>query len=125
MADGGTSWINAQASDNANIEINFADIENLRTKFIEHEAKGEEVIKELLKLDQELKSYWDSDAHNAFTKSIESYETAFRQEIKNALTYIGDIMANAAQRTKKYEEKMTSASTLDPSASSSSSVPNN
>ena len=113
-----TGWVNAQASDSANIEINFADIERLRQTFIDHESEGKKVIQKLLELDKTLQDYWDGDAHKAFRTSIENYETAFTQEIKNALTYIGDIMANAAKRAKEYEEQMTTSATLDPNAGS-------
>lgn len=116
MAD--TSWVNAQASDSANIEINFADIETLRQTFIDHKAEGKKVIEKLLDLDKTLQDYWDGDAHKAFRTSIENYEATFTQEIENALTYIGDIMANAAHRAKKYEGEMTTSATLDPNAAS-------
>lgn len=113
-----TGWVQAQASDSANIEINFADIERLRQTFIDHESEGKRVIQKLLDLDKTLEDYWDSNAHKAFRTSIENYEAAFTKEIRNGLTYIGDIMANAAQRAQKFEEQQTKAATLDPNAGS-------
>lgn len=104
MADNG--WVQAQASDQYNIQIDFSDIEKLRDTILNHQTRGDEVMQKLRDIDQQLKQYWDSIAHDQFSKEIDEYEATFKQLITNTLTYIGDILAGNVKTMATNEEAM-------------------